>query len=144
MAEKLQATLPATAAGADYDQVLGEAPQTGRVTSASYTPEAAITGDTTESRTLTVVNKGAAGSGTTTIGTLAFTTGVNGVAFDERAFTLSGTAANKAVTAGDVIAAVSTHVGSTGLADPGGQVRVEIGSSAYSEPAAGSKAQTQE
>ena len=144
MAEKLEATVPAVAAGSDADQVLGEAPKAGRVTSVSYTPEAAITGNTTESRTLTLVNKGAAGAGTTTVATLAFTTGVNGVAFDERAFTLSATAADRVVAAGDVLAAVSTHVGSTGLADPGGQVRVEIGSSSYSEPSGTGKAQTQE
>lgn len=125
LVRKLQATIPATAQGVTADQTVGEAPFAGTVTSVSFTPEAAITGDTTNSRTLTLVNKGAAGAGTTVVATLAFTTGVNGVAFDERAFTLSVVAGATTVVAGDVLAVVSTHVAS-GLADPGGLVQVEI------------------
>lgn len=40
-------------------------------------------------RTLTLTNKGQAGVGTTVVGTLAFTTGNNGVAFDEKPLVLS-------------------------------------------------------
>lgn len=126
LVRKLTGTLPATAAASDYDQTLGEAPFAGTVSSVSYTPEAAITGNTTETRTLTIVNKGAAGAGTTVVATLAFTTGVNGTAFDEKAYTLSVVAGATTVAAGDILAAVSTHGGSTGLADPGGLVQVEI------------------
>lgn len=96
---------------------------TGKVTGISYVPEAAATGDNTNARTLTLVNKGASGSGTTVIGTLALTTGVNLVAFDEKAFTLSVTAADLLVTEGDVLAIVSTATG-TGVVDPGGAVKV--------------------
>jgi hypothetical protein len=122
----LEATVPAVAAGADADQIVGEAPFAGTVTGISYTPEAAITGHATESRTLTLVNKGQAGIGTTVIGTLAYLAGVNGVAFDERAFTLSVVAGATTLVEGDILAFVSTHVGGTGLADPGGKVQVEI------------------
>lgn len=122
----LTATVPAVAANADADQTVGEAPFAGTVTGVSYIPEAAITGNTTESRTLTLVNKGAAGAGTTVVATLAFITSVNGVAFDEKAFTLSVVAGATTVAEGDVLALVSTHVGSTGLADPGGEVQVEV------------------
>ena len=123
---KLQATIPATAAAADYDQSLGEAPFAGTVTSVSYTPEANITGADVESRTFTLVNKGADGNGTTVVATLAMTNGVNMADFDEKALTLSVVAGATTVAEGDILAFVSTHVGATGLADPGGLVQVEI------------------
>jgi hypothetical protein len=97
---------------------------TGKVTAVSFIPEAASTGDNTNTRTYTLVNKGSAGAGTTVIATLALTTGVNLVASDEKAATLSATAADLLVTAGDVLAWVSTHTAS-GLVDPGGTVIVK-------------------
>lgn len=126
LVRKLESSIPATAAASDYDQTVGEAPFAATVTDVSYVPEAAITGANTETRTLTLVNKGAAGAGTTVVATLAFTSGVNGVAFDEKALTLSVVAGATTVAAGDVLAFVSTHSGSTGLADPGGKAQVEL------------------
>jgi hypothetical protein len=125
-AAELVTNMPATAAAVDADQVLGEAPRAGTVIGVSYVPEAAMTGNTTESRTVRVVNRGQAGAGTTVVATLAFVSGVNGVAFDEKAITLTATLADRAVAAGDVLVWESTHVGSTGLADPGGRVSVKI------------------
>lgn len=123
--QKLATTVPATATAVDYDQVIGEVQSDGVVSGIVYVPEAAITGADTNSRTLTVVNKGQDGAGTKTVATLALTNGITATAFDAKAMTLSGTAGNKAVVAGDILVAVSTHVG-TGLADPGGQVRVTV------------------
>lgn len=123
--EKQKTTIPATAAGSDYDQTAFEAPYDGKITAASYTPEANITGDNTESRTLTIVNKGSDGNGTTVMATRAYTTGVNSTDFNEDAFTLSAVANAINFVQGDIIAVVSTHVGSTGLADPGGLVQIE-------------------
>lgn len=105
--------------------VAGEVRATGRVTEVTYTPEAASTGDNTNKRTYTLVNKGAAGSGSTVIATLDLVTGVNLTAFDEKAATLSATAADLVVTEGDILAWVSTYSG-TGLVDPGGVVKVTI------------------
>lgn len=122
----MQDNAPAVAAGADKSTVLGTAPFAGTITAVTYTPDAQLTGADTESRTLTVVNKGADGNGTTNIATKAFVNTVNANDFDETALTLNATAANLVVAAGDVIAFVSTHIGSTGLADPGGKVRVTI------------------
>jgi hypothetical protein len=122
----LSTTAPAVAAAADADQVLGEAPFDGVVIGATYIPEANVTGDTTETRTVSVVNKGADGNGTTVIATLAFITGVNATDFDEKAFTLSAVAGATDVAEGDVLAVTSTHGGTTGLADPGGLVEVQI------------------
>ena len=104
---------------------VGKAPYAGTVTGITYTPDAAATGDNTNARTFTVVNKGQSGVGTTVVGTLALITGVNLVAFDEKAFTLSGVAGATTVAADDQLAFVSTATG-TGVADPGGQVEITI------------------
>ena len=109
---------------ADDSFTLEPARFTGKITSVAFVPEAASTGDNTNYRTYTLVNKGASGAGTTVIATLALTTGVNLVAFDEKAATLSATAADLLVTAGDILAWVSTHTAS-GLVDPGGAVVVK-------------------
>ena len=122
----LEATVPAVAAAADADQIIAEAPFAGTVTGASYTPEANITGNTAESRTLTIVNKGADGNGAVVVATLAYATGTNATDFNEQGFTLSAVEGATTVAAGDILALVSTHVGTTGLADPGGKIQVEL------------------
>lgn len=122
---KLTATLPALGTDVEGDQIVGEAPFAGVVTGVTFTPEAAMTGNTTNGRTMTLVNKGAAGVGTTVIATLGFITGVDGVAFDEKAFTLSVVANATTVAAGDILAVVEVTPG-TGIANPGGRIEVEI------------------
>lgn len=145
MATKLEATVPSVTIAATADQVIGECPAAGRVVGVSYTPEAAITGAASpNSRTFTLVNKGTDGLGSTNIATLAMVSGVDAVAFDEKAITLNATAANLVVAKGDIIVWVSTAVtGGGGLVDPGGKVQVEIGSVSYSEPDPTTGAQTQ-
>jgi len=112
-------------AGSSDDTVLAQAPFDCTVTAVEYVPEAAITGAATNHRACSLVNKGAAGSGSTTVATLAFDTGVNATANNERTITLSGTAANLDLNAGDTLQWRSVAVG-TGIADPGGLVRVTI------------------
>lgn len=124
--ETLSATIPATAAGTDFDQIVGEAPYDGEVVGVTYTPEANITGNNTETRTYTLVNKGADGNGSTVVATLAMATGTNATDFNESAMTLSVVADATDVSEGDILAFVSTHGGATGLADPGGLVEVVI------------------
>lgn len=116
---------PVSTAGNDDDTVLGQAPFACTVTSVQYVAEAAITGADTNSRTVSLVNKGQAGSGTTTVASLALTNGVNATANDEKTITLSGTAANLVLAAGDTLQWRSIHIG-TGITDPGGVVRVTI------------------
>lgn len=125
LVHRLQATIPALGAGVAGDQTVGKAPFAGTVTAASFTPEANITGDTTNTRTLTLTNKGQDGNGTTAVATIAFITATNATDFNEVAFTLSGTAANLVVADGDILAVVET-IGASGLANPGGLVSVEI------------------
>jgi hypothetical protein len=131
MAEKapfvktLTATTGNVAQGSTDSFSVGEAPFDGEVISVSFTPEAAVTGDDTNKRTYTLVNKGQNGSGTTVIATLDLVSGNNLVAFDEKAFTLSAVEGATKVSKGDIFAFVSTHAG-TGLADPGGRVEIQI------------------
>lgn len=119
-------TVPAVAAGADDGNHIARAPFAGTVTAVTYTPDATLTGADTDSRTISLVNKGAAGSGTTTVASKAFTAGVNATDNDETAITLSATAADLVVAEGDILEWVSTHVGATGLADPGGLAKVQF------------------
>jgi hypothetical protein len=112
-------------AGNDDTFVVGVVPEDGTVTSVTYIPDATITGAATNNRTLSLVNKGAAGAGSTVVATLNFASGINATAFDERAITLSVTAADLVVAEGDVLALFSDAV-LTGIADPGGVVRVAV------------------
>jgi hypothetical protein len=122
----IEADVPSVStAGNDDDTVIAQAPFACTVTSVVYVPEAAITGADTNSRTVSLVNKGAAGSGTTTVASLALTSGVNATANDEKTITLSGTAANLVLAEGDTLQWRSIHVG-TGITDPGGLVRVTV------------------
>jgi hypothetical protein len=125
MQKTLSAVVPGVTIAADDSFAIGEAPFAGTVTGISYTPDAASTGNDTNYRTYTVVNKGQSGAGTTVIGTLALLNTVNLVAFDEKAFTLSVVAGATTVAEGDILAFVSTHTAS-GLVDPGGSVSVTI------------------
>jgi hypothetical protein len=124
---RLSATVPASTILATYDQSLGEAPYDGEVSAASYTPEANITGAASPaSRTLSIINKGADGNGTTVVASLELLSGVNLTDFNETALTLSAVEGATEVAAGDVLAFTSAPVGGTGLVDPGGLVQVTI------------------
>jgi hypothetical protein len=124
--ERISESMPAVAAAVDDTTIVGRAPFAGTVTGVTYAPDAAITGLTANSRTLSVVNRGQTGVGTATVASQAFITGVNAAAGDETALPLSGTAGNLVLAEGDMLAWVSTHVGATGLADPGGLVTIAI------------------
>jgi hypothetical protein len=97
----------------------------GTVSAVTYSTVTAITGANTNTRSVSLVNKGQAGAGSTVIATLQFNSGVNTVASDETTITLSGTPANLVVAAGDILQWQSTAVG-TGIADPGGLVCVTV------------------
>jgi hypothetical protein len=117
--------VPACATAVSTDTVFGEPLWDATVTAVTFVPSAAITGAATNNRTVSLVNKGQTGVGTTVVATLTFASGTNGVANDELAVTLSGTPANLVVAAGDVLQWRSIANG-TGLADPGGLARVTL------------------
>lgn len=116
---------PQATAGSNLNTNVGIAPRAGVITAVTYSTVTAITGANTNTRSVSLVNKGQAGAGTTVIATLQFNSGVNTTASDEKAITLSVTAADLVVAAGDVLQWQSTAVG-TGIADPGGLVSVTI------------------
>lgn len=122
----IEADVPAVStAGNDDDTVITQAPFDCTVTAVQYVPEAAVTGANTNTRSVSLINKGQAGSGTTTVATLQFDSGVNAAASDEKSLTLSGTPANLVLAAGDTLLWRSLHVG-TGITDPGGLVRITL------------------
>jgi hypothetical protein len=126
LVQTLKSQADAVAAASDATTELGEVQFAGTVTRVAYIPSATITGANTDTRTINVINKGQSGAGTTVVATLALVSGVNATGSDAKALTLSGTPANLVVAQGDVLAFTSVHSGSTGLADPGGQVIVEV------------------
>jgi hypothetical protein len=126
LVKEVTETVPAVAAGADDGNHLARAPFAGEVTAVTYTPDATLTGANTDSRTISLVNRGAGGAGTTVVASKAFTAGVNATDNDETAITLSVVADATDVAEGDILEWVSTHVGGTGLADPGGMAKVQF------------------
>lgn len=122
--EVLTGTIAAALAGAD-EFVDIVAPYAGTVTAAAFVPTTDITGADTNSRTVEVVNRGQAGSGTTQVALLALTAGVNAVATHEKALPLSSTPSDLVVAAGDVLRVTSLHVG-TGLAAPELDARIRF------------------
>jgi len=122
----LEGDVPAVStAGNDDSIVFAQAPFDCTVTAVEYVPEAGITGAATNHRTVSLVNKGQDGSGSTAVASLTFDNGVNATAYNERAIILSGTAANLDLAAGDTLQWQSIHV-ATGITDPGGVVRVTV------------------
>lgn len=120
------ASVPAVStAGSSSTHTIGEVRRDGVVTSVTYTPDSAITGAATDNRRVQLINKGQDGAGSTVVATLAFDSGVNAAVTDEKTITLSRTSADVRVAEGDILAWVSTAVG-TGIRDPGGYAQVEI------------------
>jgi hypothetical protein len=122
---KHEVAVPAVAIAADADTPITEAPFAGTVTAVTYHADAAITGANTNSRTVTLYNRGQAGAGTTVVATLAFTSGVNAAQFAGKVIPLSVVAGATTVAAGDILEWNSLHVG-TGIVDPGGLVHCEV------------------
>lgn len=110
-----QVVLPAAGATDDLETPIFVAPFPCTVEKVYLVPQAAITGDTTNTVTVTIVNKGSTAA-TNVVLTEAFITGVNGVAFESIDM---GTpvAAYKEMVAGDVLTYKRVH-GSSGLATP--------------------------
>ena len=112
-------TARAVARGSSGDEPIVICPCAGRVTEVSFVARAAITGADTNTRQLQVLN------GATVVATKQFDSGVDAAANAETTITLSGTAANLIVAAGDILQWDSNAIGA-GLADPGGLVQVTI------------------
>lgn len=121
-----QAYAPAHAAATATEQVpIFTAAQPLRVRRVSFTPAAAATGDNSNTTNLNVINRGAAGAGTTEIGSFDPVTGADLVAGDEKnVFAPVAASGYITLAAGDVLAAQYEKVGS-GLAISQGVWTVE-------------------
>lgn len=107
-----QATL-----GTDDSWPLWYAPNKAQVQSVTFVPSAAITANATHYSIYTLT-RFTAGTGATTVATRTWAA-TDSVADAPEAFTLSATAANLVLAAGDVITMVKTH-GGNGLVIPDG------------------------
>jgi hypothetical protein len=88
------------------------------ITSVNILPQAAVTGDSTNSKTLDVVDKSTDGTGTTAISTsLVLATGVNLTAFKQQAITLASSSGYK-LAQGKALSLKTAKVG-TGVLMPG-------------------------
>lgn len=123
----LSATTDAVATGSDAETEIAPSPFAGAVLAATYYPDAAVTGANTNTRLLQIVNRKADGSGSAVVASVQFNSGTNAtkavgatLALNTPA-TVTPNGTGVAIAAGDVLAFVSTHVG-TGLADPGGEI----------------------
>ena len=99
------------AATATEERTVFVAPMAGRIRAVTVTSDIAVTGDNTNTTNMNIINKGAAGVGTTEIGNLDLTTGVNMVAFDEKNIPITATA----LAEGDTVTLQFEKVG-TGVA----------------------------
>lgn len=111
--------------GNSLRSAVGRSPVNGTVIRCSYIASTTITGAATNNRTLSLMNGGAAGTGTTSIASKNFANAVNATAQSDTVITLSGTAANLVVVKGDLLQWDSLAVG-TGIADPGGLAEIDI------------------
>ena len=112
-------------AGTAYEQAVFVAPFRCQVQAAAWIPSAAVTGVASNFFTVNVRNRGAAGAGTAVPAALAFSNGTNASAQVPVALTLSGTAADLVLAAGDVLTAEKAVTG-TGLAMPPGLIVVRV------------------
>lgn len=112
-------------AGTPSEAVICRAPFAGTLSAARYIPEADITGVATNNKAVRIRNRGSDGNGTTVMAELVFASGTNATDFTASTVTLSGTAANLACAAGDIITC-QTVVNGTGMTLPAGKVEIDL------------------
>lgn len=108
------------AADATEEQIIFVAPEDCRLKEVAIIPNAAVTGNTTNTKHLNVLNKGSGGAGTTELGNLDLATGTNLADSDRQVIVTSLTTD---LTKGDVIALEIEDQGS-GVAIPESLIEV--------------------
>lgn len=120
-------TVPVTgmaAPGTGNEQAAFVAPFAAKITGVKWTPAAAVTSAATNFSTLSVRNRGAAGAGSALAASRSYNTGnPSSVAWVAEDCTLSGTASDLLVAAGDVLT-VQMIASGTGIQLPAGSVRI--------------------
>jgi hypothetical protein len=116
------------AAANDLSSLVGKAPFAGSVVAVEYEPSGAMTtnGATNIARQFTLYNRSSGGAGSVVVAQL--TTGSANTLADNvpKVVPLSTVTSAQTVAAGDTLEWESLHSGATGIADPGGKVRVDI------------------
>jgi len=121
----ITAYVPSTAAGTDKSYPVVVVPFKSVVVDCKIIFDTAVTGADTNTFTATLLNGGAAGTGTTSVATGAYTNGNDAAALTPETLTNSGTSANLNLAADDVLVYKSDQAG-TGLIDPAKVVVVTI------------------
>jgi len=116
------ARIAAVAAGSTGEWAVFKAPEACEITAAYIVPDSAITGADTNYMTLSIVDKGSDGTGTTAIASVDFTSGTDAAAFD--AFSLGTLGDAKTLAAGDVVSFKKAEAG-TGMDMPNLLVVIE-------------------
>jgi len=118
--------VPAVAyTGTSQELPLGSVAVNARILAARLIAQTDITGHTTNYSTLTIKRKGAAGTATTAVATLALTSGVDVKAFVPKAITLTTTKANLELSAGHALSWSWVEAGS-GLDLPDAVIEVDL------------------
>jgi len=117
-------TIVGVAAGTAIEWPLLVAPFNMLITAVKWVPNAAVTANGTNYATLSFRNRTTAGAGTAIPASRAYSA-TNSAALTSEAMTLSGTATDLNVAAGDVLTLGIAHTG-TGLTIPPGLVQVSI------------------
>jgi hypothetical protein len=121
---RVQLAAAMAAAGTDDETVAFTAPFDCTVTAAKWTPGAAVTANGTNFSILSLRNRGAAAAGTALPASRSYAA-TNSVALVSESMTLSATAADLALTAGDVITVQRLHTAS-GVVIPAGTVEISL------------------
>ena len=122
-AHVFRAVLPIASVANTPDEYIGfAAPFNMAITAVKWIPAAAVTANGSNFQTLSVRNRGAAGAGTALPASRSYAA-TNSVAQVPEAMTLSGTATDLLVTAGDVIT-VQRLVTGTGVIVPSGVLEI--------------------
>lgn len=120
----IRVSVPSTGnAASTGGAALGTVPFDATVTAVKFVPAAGVTGDATNKATVTLTNRGQAGAGSTAVA--ALTTTADMTAWSASAITVSATAANLLLTAGDNLSWDKTVAG-TGVVIPAGVVEVTL------------------
>jgi hypothetical protein len=112
-------------AGTGGEYAIGRVAVAGSISGARYIPDSAVTGAATNNKTLDIVNKGTAGSGTQSTASITFGNGTNAAAFAATALTANATSTNRDVVANSVLSVKSTVAG-TGMTLPAGLIEVDF------------------
>lgn len=121
---RLQVAAAMAAAGTDDELAHAVVPFNATVTAVKWVPAAAVTADGTNFTTLSVRNRKADASGAALPATRSYAA-TNSVAHVPESMTLSGTAADLSLAAGDVLTVQRLHSG-TGVVVPAGVVEVSV------------------